>query len=86
MKFLRIFFLCAMFNLLWLACDECDAVEYQIYWIKPVPNSNMCEYKAQAMRGCSTWRKKSEKVFIDSCGKYVITDYFLKSYLDATYP
>jgi len=67
-------------------CEDCDAYQYQIFSIKDSSEAGMCEYKTRAMRDCPVWRKDHEIVFIDKCGKYVMSQYFLKTYLEAQYP
>jgi hypothetical protein len=67
-------------------CDDCDAFQYQLYSITNLSQSGMCEYKTRAMTDCAIWRKNHEIVFIDKCGKYGMSQYFRKTYLDAQYP
>lgn len=67
-------------------CDDCTAVQYQIYAIDSTSTAGMCLYKTRAMGNCPVWRHQGQKAFTDKCGKYVMSHYFLKTWLDANYP
>ncbi len=66
-------------------CDDCTAAQYQIYQIDPT-TTGLCLYKTRAMGNCPVWRHQGHKDFTDSCGKYVMSHFFLKTWLDANYP
>lgn len=87
MKSLIIFTFIAILNSVTLfTCDDCDAVQYQIYEINHKPDGITCEYKTRAMTNCAAWRHQATKNFTDNCAKYEMSHYFLKTWLFQTYP